>query len=374
VIGARYDAVVIGGGAVGCSVALYLRGLYDRVLLLEREPALLRRASYSNQARVHNGYHYPRSFITALRSRVNFPRFAEEFADCVVRDFDKLYAIPRQYSKVTAPQFAMFCRRIGAPIEPATREARRLFDPGTIEDVFLVQEYAFDADKLQARLASSLVERDVEVRLGANASRAAATPGGDIALEIETSGATETVHAGHVYNCTYSQINALLRASGLSLIPLKHEATEMALVEVPQELLGVGITIMCGPFFSLMPFPARALHSLSHVRFTPHFSWQEPQSAPRAIGERPERSNFDRMVRDAQRFVPSARECRYVDSLWETKTVLPSSEADDSRPILFKRDAVLPNLISIMGGKIDNIYDVFAELDALGAASAGVAG
>ena len=26
---------------------------------------------------------------------------------------------------------------------------------------------------------------------------------------------------------------------------------------------------MCGPFFSAMPFPARGLHTLSHVRYTP---------------------------------------------------------------------------------------------------------
>ena len=45
------------------------------------------------------------------------------------------------------------------------------------------------------------------------------------------------------------------------------------------------------------------------------------------------------------------------------KTVLPSSEADDSRPILFRRDDTVPNLTSIMGGKIDNIYDVLAELE-----------
>ena len=70
------DAVIIGGGCYGSAIAIYLakqRGL-RRVILLEREPKLLSRASYTNQARVHNGYHYPRSFTTAFRSRVNLPR------------------------------------------------------------------------------------------------------------------------------------------------------------------------------------------------------------------------------------------------------------------------------------------------------------
>jgi hypothetical protein len=68
------------------------------------------------------------------------------------------------------------------------------------------------------------------------------------------------------------------------------------------------------------------------------------------------------MLKDAQRYIPALQDCRYIDSIWEVKTVLPQSEVDDSRPILMKRDQGIPNLTCIMGGKIDNIYDVFEEL------------
>ena len=57
----KADAVVIGGGFYGASIAIYLaknRGL-KKVVLVEKEKKLLTRASYNNQARVHNGYHYP---------------------------------------------------------------------------------------------------------------------------------------------------------------------------------------------------------------------------------------------------------------------------------------------------------------------------
>ena len=50
---------------------------------------------------------------------------------------------------------------------------------------------------------------------------------------------------------------------------------------------------------------------------------------------------------------------------FEVKTVLPQSEHDDSRPILFKRCGELPGLVSVMGGKIDNVYDLPRELDGL---------
>src|SRR6476619_6406082 len=107
-----FDAVVVGGGFYGARLALALRARYPRVLLVEREAELLSRASLINQARVHNGYHYPRSILTSLRSRLNYARFLGEYAECVDRSFPHYYAIGRGTSKVTAAQFVAFCGRI----------------------------------------------------------------------------------------------------------------------------------------------------------------------------------------------------------------------------------------------------------------------
>ena len=138
-----YDAVIVGGGIVGCSLTRYLKANLDKVLILERESTILQRASYANQARVHNGYHYPRSLRTALRSRLNFPRFVEEYRDCIEQSFAMYYGIGKLFSKVTAAQFKTFCQRINAPLEPAPKEIKSLFNRDLVEEVFLVQEYAF---------------------------------------------------------------------------------------------------------------------------------------------------------------------------------------------------------------------------------------
>lgn len=66
------------------------------------------------------------------------------------------------------------------------------------------------------------------------------------------------MQAPAVFNCTYTRLNHLLRASGLPLLALKHELTEICLVEVPEALHGLGVTIMDGPFSRSCPIPARA--------------------------------------------------------------------------------------------------------------------
>jgi hypothetical protein len=70
------------------------------------------------------------------------------------------------------------------------------------------------------------------------------------------------------------------------------------------------------------------------------------------------------MVRDVGRYIPSMLAARHVDSLYEVKTVLTKNEVDDGRPILFEKHATLPGCYSVLGGKIDNIYDVLEKLNA----------
>ena len=365
-----YDAVVIGGGFFGCSLAIHFKKRHERILIVEMDDDILQRASYANQARVHNGYHYPRSILTALRSRINFPRFVENYADCIFKDFEQYYAIGRNFSKVSANQFRTFMERIGAEIAPAPKHIRDLANPGLIEEIFQVKEYAFDAVKLREHLRRELQQTGVELLLKTQISQVEGISNNKIRLHyIDQSGSQNQgfINASRVFNCTYSHINQILSDSRLPLIPLKHEVTEMVVLELPEELQGIGVTVMCGPFFSFMPFPPLALHTMSHVRYTPHHFWLDTEGNYRDpyqhLKKLSRKSNAEYILKDAQRYIPALGKARHLDSIWEVKTVLPQSEVDDSRPILIKKDYGIPGFTCIMGGKIDNIYDVLEELE-----------
>ena len=362
------DAVIIGGGFYGAAIAVYLakqRG-FKRILLIEREPALMMRASYNNQARVHNGYHYPRSFTTAYRSRVNLPKFVQDWPQVVKQDFTKLYAIARRNSKVTAKQFERFCRDIGADLKPADPALRDLFGPRLIEEVFLVEEYAFDTTRLAAWAARELAESGVQIRYRTRVTSISRGTEAPLQVVTQTSlGEEALTTCRYVFNCTYSGLNQFAGDFAGVSTGLKQEITEMALMQMPESLEGLGVTVMDGPFFSLMPFPARGLHTLSHVRYTPHLHWNDEKGLDPyeklRLYERDTR--VDRMVRDVGRYIPEVLKAQHKDSLFEVKTILVKNEGDDGRPILFEKHAELPGCFSVLGGKIDNIYDVLEKLD-----------
>ncbi|HQU59545.1 MAG TPA: FAD-dependent oxidoreductase, partial [Saprospiraceae bacterium] len=73
-----YDFLIVGGGIFGIYAALYLAKKGQRICLVEKERALLKKASIVNQARLHSGYHYPRSVATALMSNDNKARFTSD--------------------------------------------------------------------------------------------------------------------------------------------------------------------------------------------------------------------------------------------------------------------------------------------------------
>ncbi|SRR5579883_1142960 len=363
-----YEAIIIGGGFYGAAIATYLaskRGL-KHIILIEREPSLLARASYHNQARVHNGYHYPQSFTTAYRSRVNLPRFIQDWPNAIKKDFTKLYGIARRNSKVTSHQFQRFCKEIGAKIQLANPSLRVLFEPRLIEEVFLVEEYAFDASKLANWAKNELQAWGVEIRLRTEVINISKGQHDTLKITMQSPhGEVESLTSRYIFNCTYSGLNQFNGDFPGTHAGLKHEIAEMALIQVPPVLQGLGITIMDGPFFSMMPFPARQLHTLSHVRYTPHLHWIDQQGINpyQKLNEYSRNTRIDRMLRDVARYLPAIREANYVDSLFEIKTVLTKNEKDDGRPILFEKHLELPGCYSILGGKIDNIYDVLEKLD-----------
>lgn len=363
------SAIIIGGGFYGCSIAIYLARQGWNVQLIEKEDALLKRASYVNQARLHNGYHYPRSFQTAIRSRANLPAFKEIYPASVFEAFKPLYAIARYESKVSPSGFVHFCNAGNIPLKKAAKEDQELFDQRLVEAVFEVEEPAFNANALKESLYEQMLSLPIGIHLDEQVEAIQAGRHQEILVKTEQ---TDYV-AELVFNCTYAALNHV-GAPNQQKLSLQHKISEVILVKPPAALQDKGITLMDGQFFSIMPFPARGLHSLTHVRHTHHVAWQENKAQQRSpyqlLNEYlstgvESRSKYPWMIRDAQRYVPAISQIAFVESLFDVKTLITKTAIDDARPILFHRHQQIPNLVSILGGKIDNIFDILEYVERL---------
>lgn len=349
----KYDVLIIGGGFYGCCIALLAKRHFGRVAVVEAGDQVMGRASYANQARVHRGYHYPRSYLTASRSAEGFRRFVATYPDCVDRTAQHLYAIARE-SRVTATQFERFCAWVGAPLSPVSSHLADLFDKGMVEAVFAADEAVFNAKRLKSRIEGEMATAGVEVLLH-QPVRSVAPAGCGIAVGTYSD---EVITCKQAIACVYAGTNALLNRSGIPTLPLKHELAEMALLRLAPPLDNVGVTMVDGPFFSVLPFPARGLHTLTHVRYTPQLAWSDTRTEPAVAA-----SQAAFMLADATRYLPHLRKSSLHGSLVEVKTVLQDSESNDGRPILLRQNYGFPRFTVTVGAKIDNVFDI---LEALG--------
>ena len=354
-----FEVAVVGGGLYGAMIALVMAKKYRKVILIEKFDGLLTRASYNNQARVHNGYHYPRSFLTALRSHANYSIFLNDFSDAIADKTGMYYAIAKTFSKTTARQFARVCEQFGSPLRPVEERVRSLFNDVLIDDIFKVDEAIFDAGILRKILKERLRKLGVKVMYKTQVVEVARDPQG-VVLKMKDG---RDFRVGEAYICTYSQINRILIASGLSALPFKYEMTEMPLFRAPVELEGIGITVLDGPFWGALPFPDRGLHTLYHVRYTVHATWfDDGRGIWPDLAKLSSKTNFLYMIKDAARYLPILSGVRRESSLYEVRTVLQKDEINDGRPILYKRNYDIPGL-NVMGGKIDNIYDILEKIE-----------
>ena len=259
-----FDKIIVGAGLYGLYAARRCGMAGQRVLVLERDPGPFMRATYINQARVHMGYHYPRSYSTAIKSAHYFERFCKDFSFCLRTDFDQVYATSAHFSWTDAAAFRRFCA--AAKIRCDDVAPSKYFNPGVCDGAFLTTEYTYDAQVLKRWFLEELAKLPgVTILYGHKPSR------------IEKAGGAWRVTAGDVtaeapflLNATYAGVNDIHAMLGLPPFKIKYEKCEMILCEVGESLRNVGITVMDGPFFSLMPFGQTGLHSLTSVTFTPH--------------------------------------------------------------------------------------------------------
>lgn len=353
----EFDFAIVGAGFFGVRLALLLAGEKYKVVLIERESTICSRASYINQARVHNGYHYPRSYPTALGSHKHYERFLREMHGCIDEDFEHVYAIARHGSYTSSYQFRKFCQELGLPLKPVPRRIRRMFDDDRIEDIFLVREAAFDIRAIRKRMIEE-IQRHPEIKLLTETDCLSLDLQGNSAV-VHTS--RSTISASGVFLVGYAGINPLLRNSGLEPLDLKAEIAEIVLVDVPNDLRRFGVTVMDGPFFSLIPMPAEQAHSFTHVRYTPHVSWN-----PKFVTDNPyvaldvyrKENRFLYMKKDAQRYIQDLANLEYRGSLFEVKIVPTKHEVDDGRPIVFREHSTQPPCVSILGSKVDSIFEL----------------
>lgn len=228
-----YDYLVVGGGIFGVYAAIYLARKNQKVLLVEKEGELLQKASIVNQARLHNGYHYPRSIATARIANDHKERFIEDHRQFINSKFDKYYAIDKYSSFTDCLQFERFCKYLNIPVKKIKQHD--LFNLDRIERLYLVEEYSFDPMMI-AEYYKDQINREPNVTINMTSRILSAEKDGEcwkVNITDRLHGTGSWIKANRVINATYSGTNTINELFDVNKFDLMHEITEIACISSP---------------------------------------------------------------------------------------------------------------------------------------------
>lgn len=368
----RKSVAIIGCGAFGAMVALRLAAAGAAVRIFEQRERPLMGASYNNQNRLHLGFHYPRDDETARQSIRGFERFRQEFGPCILGGFPNAYFIASDGSLVTPQQYIAFIERMGLRyerIDPAR------FDP-VVRDVdlgVLTDEVVYDSAILGSLMLQRLHAAAIQPRFDARV-RGIERRGGGFRLTLD---GLPPQDVDAVVNCTYAEVNTLTAQLGHGIQDYQFEYTMVPIIEWDHP--PVGVSVMDGPFMTVLPFGQTGSYLLYHVAHSvvaehvgPHMpeAWRTPALAPARLVDG--REKFDQIRQACIRYVPALASARLKGFLEGPRMVLAHRHRTDSRPSIVRQHE--PGYITAFTGKIDHCVWVADEVAAALSAESVAAG
>jgi FAD dependent oxidoreductase len=347
----KEQILIIGGGIFGLTTAIVLGEAGYRVTLVEKQNDVMLGASLVNQNRVHYGYHYPRSKATGIEALAGLESFKEFYRESICSTFDKYYAVAKKGSHVTSNEFIEFCQSINLDLKEKWPE-RGILNEELIDSCWLTPESIFDYHKLK-QLAIYRVSKIRNVRVIRNTEPLLILPKTDNSYEIKLTNGYK-LNTDFIINTTYSGIPDFANNNNYDPIKGKFQLCVMPILESDYKFKGpFGITIMDGPFCSLMPKGFNdnhfILYHVVHSVIQQHVGYHSVDWSP-----------IDGFVELdimelSKSYYPIIDKMKLRDAWITTRIVLPDQELDDARPTLVINHK--KNVYSIFSGKLTTCVD-----------------
>ena len=332
---------VIGGGIFGCCIASELAKCGHEVVLIERDSDIMQRASKQNHNRVHFGFHYPRSVPTAKQSLDGLVSFLINFKDSIVSGFPNYY-MNHKNSNVSSEEYINFCNAVGLNYD-FKYPKDYLVDKREIDLSIKVNECIFDYDILKSIVKGKL-------------------KGVDVRLNTDFDGSLDGYD--YVINAAYSNINEINDMLGAPKLKLKFQDVIIPIFKMNHKK--IGLTIMDGPFCSIMP---RGNNENEFLLYHPKYSVISQHSKStdisrdRVLDSQKTNLLIKKIYKESEKFYPvlSSAEQR---NHWRTVRALPVNNDDARMSEVFVHEET-PNVINVFGGKISTCWKVASQVKSI---------
>jgi hypothetical protein len=329
----KKDVIVVGAGIFGCSAALELKKRGYNVRIVEKGKEILGGATKFNHNRIHYGYHYPRSIETARQSLLSLSSFLIEYGKSVKANFYNYYAIAEENSMVSANKYEIFCSEMGISYAPVDLNSE-IINNKLLSANYLVNEPIYDCDILQSLVEKKLNDEGIRVDLNTDIR------------DINVTG--ETI----IINCSYSALNDVNTHFGAGEIKGKYQDVLIPVIKWEHE--PIGLTVMDGPFCSIMP---RGFNKNEFLVYHVVEGVFETDCSSFKLNENEFKKISERILEKSSIYYPFLKDVEVID-YWKSKRFVPDNSTTDSRTSQIFISPHLKNYISVFSGKVSTAVSI----------------
>lgn len=349
----KIRVAIIGCGIFGSEIAIALSQSGFSVSIIESKEEILQGASGNNLNRVHIGFHYPRDLETAKQAYQCYDEFRKKYSSCVSSDFLNSYFIANQGSLTSPERFFEFCKQLGAPYKIVKSKEFPLLVAGA-DDGIICEESVYDFFSIRKLIHEKFTEQHVQLIAG---NGVVCLSKNDDCYSLELSDG-DTINADVVINTSYADINRLANQIEIELDEMQYEYTVIPIIEA--EIPRVGVTIMDGPFTSILPRGLSSEFLLYHVDhsvlateigYQLNPNWLVPEKGP--FFEVNKQQYFSKMIELCGEFMPALKSAKLCGFLEGPRVVQSKKESSDARPSILKFSNN-DSYVSILSGKVDS--------------------
>jgi len=311
--------VIIGAGWYGLHLAVELKKRGIPYIVYEKSDRLFSGASYKNQNRLHQGFHYPRSFETRMQSKTGFEKFVQEYGFLTNEINSNIYAIPYE-SNIDFKTCLQIFESSGLSFD--------IVNLAALPDIIF--EGAF---KVSERFICPILARRYFESLKLNIRYNSLVSMSDQKLLMEG----KKIDYDILFDCSYGSM--ITNDSFFEEFFLTH------IVKLDPSTEFDALTVIDGKFFSIYPF-TDGRHTITHVKLG-----IIDKSFDLGASER----LYNETVADMENFVPGIRRKLTLLGSYVSRKYKAHSKSD------FRGTKIISNsnnIYSVIGGKIDTIFEI----------------
>jgi len=335
------NILIVGAGIHGCFLAKYLSDYNLNIYVIEKNKNLCLGSSNATHNRANRGFHYPRSAETTLECKKAYEYFEKNY-NKFLKKFQSYYCIEKK-SKTSFKKYINFFKKNNLRFK-IIKESKYL-KRDNLEGIIRAEEGCYNHIKIKKMLKNKMLNKKINMIYNFDIKKISSTNNKIKIISNKNKIFTKKIDL--IINTTYDNSNEMLKKfiSKVKLEKYKHQLTEV--VRIKSKHKYPGITIMDGPYATIMPHIGKKYEYLLY-----DVTNSILKTSKKPIKDKIKKTNFKRMKNKLSKYINFTNDFKYVASNYGNRPVpIEDKEANRSTKINVNFYSKKIRLITVREGK-----------------------